>query len=373
MTTDPPSAPGNPNAHVTMRLGSAIKPDKGDLWAQALTPNLLSGEHVRLLVKGRLSNLTDDLIAVTDLRVLAAQTTQHCRVREELALAEISGAEPGRTRLGGHGVTLSTPSGESRRISLSAMRGAGDDEPLVAGTIQDLLRAEISPELAAARLDDEALRSDELQRLTDARQGLWPGTIVVGSRPRSKAAETVIAHCGPRESPWLIIGSLGAGVLAAFEDRLILVKTGAITAIGAGSFGGARVTSFAFDHITGIEYNSGMLNGVLEVLTPSYSGSANKDFWRGTGRSPNSDSNSPFALSNTLPLSKSEHAQALPHLNELRRRIADSKRVNVTFTQEPAAPGSGLVAELEKLANLRDAGVLDDEEFRAAKQRLLNS
>lgn len=37
----------------------------------------------------------------------------------------------------------------------------------------------------------------------------------------------------------------------------------------------------------------------------------------------------------------------------------------------PAAPAVDIVAELQKLAALKDAGVLDDAEFSAAKARLL--
>jgi hypothetical protein len=37
----------------------------------------------------------------------------------------------------------------------------------------------------------------------------------------------------------------------------------------------------------------------------------------------------------------------------------------------PQAAGSDLMAQLEQLAQMHAAGVLDDEEFAAAKQRLL--
>ncbi len=38
----------------------------------------------------------------------------------------------------------------------------------------------------------------------------------------------------------------------------------------------------------------------------------------------------------------------------------------------PAAGGSDLIAELQKLASLKDAGILDDAEFAAAKAKLLS-
>jgi len=37
----------------------------------------------------------------------------------------------------------------------------------------------------------------------------------------------------------------------------------------------------------------------------------------------------------------------------------------------PAAPGSDLTTQLQQLAQLHDSGVLSDEEFTAAKQKLL--
>ncbi len=37
----------------------------------------------------------------------------------------------------------------------------------------------------------------------------------------------------------------------------------------------------------------------------------------------------------------------------------------------PAAPGSDLTAQLQQLAQLHESGVLSDEEFSAAKQKLL--
>ena len=35
----------------------------------------------------------------------------------------------------------------------------------------------------------------------------------------------------PGETPWLIIASLREGLLAAFDDRVIIVKNGVVTAL----------------------------------------------------------------------------------------------------------------------------------------------
>lgn len=238
---------------------------------------------------------------------------------------------------------------------------------------------------AAERLEAIDARRQELQgRLDERRSGtgsasvadtvLGPDVRTVGGLPSKKATQVIIQHCQSDERPWLVINAGSAGVLAAFDDRLMVIKTGAVTSFMAGSLGGGRTATFHYSDVTGIEYNSGLLNGVLEILTPSYSGGAQKDFWKGTNKSRNADSNDPWTLSNTLPLPKPLHAEALPYLNELRSRIAAAKRT-VVITQAPPPPpapaGGGLAAEIAELAGLRDAGVLSEEEFAAAKAKLL--
>jgi len=193
----------------------------------------------------------------------------------------------------------------------------------------------------------------------------------------SPKEEAVLAEHAPQgERPWLVINpGAGAGFLAAFDRELIIAKTSLTAGFMAGSLGGRRVTTFPYTQITGIEYNAGMMSGVLEILTPSYQGSANKDYWKGTGLNPNKDTNNPFTLSNTLPLMKPEFKQAAADIAELRQRVHAAHQVTVVIpaATAPAAPtpATGLAAELQQLAELHSAGVLSEEEFAQAKAKLL--
>jgi len=144
------------------------------------------------------------------------------------------------------------------------------------------------------------------------------------------------------------------------------VKVGGMTSIMAGALGGGRITTFPYADITGIEYNAGILLGVLEILTPSYQGTANKDFWRGSRSSRNADANDPYTLSNTLPLDKDLYRQAAPYLTTLREKLAESKRPILTITETTGGPG--IAEEISRLAALHAQGVLDDAEFAAAKR-----
>lgn len=225
-------------------------------------------------------------------------------------------------------------------------------------TQKDKVRASQASERASAAADQQLALDDILR---DAE--------TFGTKPSKKALAAILDHAGVDESPWLIMGGGAGGVLAAFEDRLLIIKTGGLTSMVAGTFGGGRFTTFMYSDITGIEYNSGMVNGVLEVLTPSYQGSANKDFWKGTGSGRNDDSNDPFTLSNTLPWSKSLYQASTQQITELRRRIAEAKRPQVA--QQAAGSGSSLGAQIKELAELHADGVLSDVEFEAAKARLI--
>lgn len=181
------------------------------------------------------------------------------------------------------------------------------------------------------------------------------------------AAEAIRRLCFDGTEPWLILAPGPAnGVLAAWDDRLSVIKTGFLAGMVAGSLGGERTASFHFTDITGIEYNSGLANGILEVLTPSYSGGTNKDFWR-------IGENSPLKQSNTLPIAKFNYAAALDDINELRRRISEVKsgRFKPAPTQQAAPSPTAAAEEIKSLADLRDQGILTEDEFTAKKAQIL--
>lgn len=72
---------------------------------------------------------------------------------------------------------------------------------------------------------------------------------------------------------------------------------------------------------------------------------------------------------NRRAMAKAEQQQAAYQEQEAPAQTAP---VQAAPAQPPAPAGGGdLVAELSKLAELREAGVLSEDEFTAAKQRLL--
>jgi hypothetical protein len=165
-------------------------------------------------------------------------------------------------------------------------------------------------------------------------------------------------HMSEDESvEFYLLGTNSQGIVA-LKDRLLVIKPG----WEAGAAFGARVTSFYYRDIAGIEVNTGMLMGVLEVNTPAYQGTQEKDYW-----SLNKDRD-PRKLTNCIPIVKRALKHYQPYLDRLRTMINEAKQ---THAAPPSADSGDVVSKLEKLASLKESGVLSEQEFEQAKKRVL--
>lgn len=345
-------------------VGAKLRDKRRDAWLASLTPRLYPGEQLLLLATNNLLRPLCDGLAITNARIVAFQ-----------------GAE-----LGQKGFKLEAFASDIAGIEISERRGNSylvlqrrSTEDLVVGSVH---KSDVAPVLRTAQEVATSGTPAEVQAAVAAhgaqaaaQRDLWRQVEVIGSAPNEKAWRTLRDHALPGEAPWFVIGVGAGGVFAAFADRCMIVKVGALTSMMTGSLGGGRITAFPLAEITGVEYNGGLVNGVLEILTPSYQGSANKDFWRGTTSSRNADSNDPWTLSNTLPMAKQVYQQALPRLNEMRARITEAKRPTVTIASSslpsPHGTQDTLTEELTKLTALYQQGALTEAEFVTAKQAAL--
>ncbi len=337
-------------------------PAKGEKKRAIAQRGLLPSEEVWFLgVCNNLSPLASE-IALTPLRLLVMLNHE---IKFEAAYSDISDLQSDPKK-----ETVRVTTADARSMLIKMVPKA--DIPVIEHYVQFGQANAPDPQLVAEAEAASAATAEASLKIAAAKAVDWPHTIVKGKLSQ-KASEAILRQCHGDEQPWLILTSSGgAGTLVGFDDRMAIIKTGALTSFMAGSLGGERSATFHFTDITGIEYNSGFMNGVLEVLTPSYSGTANRDYWTGVSASRNADSNNPWTPSNTLPLAKLEYTQYLAEINELKSRISKSKQQSVQVVVAPAA-ANGLADQLAKLAELRDSGVLSDEEFGAAKTRLLSS
>jgi hypothetical protein len=124
---------------------------------------------------------------------------------------------------------------------------------------------------------------------------------------------------------------------------VIVTKSG----VNAGAVFGAKVTSFPFDLIAVIEVTTSGVRTALIVRSAGDRGSS--DVW-----------SSP----NMVPFNRSDRERA--------QRFANHA-TEVRTSGKPRAEATASVAdELVKLASLRDAGVLSEDEFAAQKAKLLS-
>lgn len=247
-------------------------------------------------------------------------------------------------------------------------------------TQKELVKAARAAEVATRQEQAEAEQAHQRSLRERAATKTWPNTRLPNGPPNKAGGLTILQHCHDGEEPWFILTSFGTGCMACFEDRLMVIKAGNTQGLMAGTLFGSRSTTFYYSDINAIEFNKQVFGSVLEVLTASYQGTNNHDFWRGSTRSRNANSGDPYTLSNTLPIANSEYTAARAEMSELRRRIAAAKQTTVNVSL-PAAPppaptelpsGDDLVSKLTRLAELKDAGVLSDEEFAAAKAQLFS-
>ena len=100
----------------------------------------------------------------------------------------------------------------------------------------------------------------------------------------------------------------------------------------------------AFARITGIEDRTGLMTGFITIHLGE----------------------------DTLTFSRIPKADVGPMAGALRARVAQAPQTAEPIEPtEPTAAGDSPLAELERLARLRDAGVVTAEEFEAAKRTLL--
>jgi len=148
-------------------------------------------------------------------------------------------------------------------------------------------------------------------------------------------------------------GDLGHA-LVCLDDRLVILKGG----FHAGTTFGAMSATIYYRDVTGIQVRTHLMSGWIEISSPSFQGRERK-----RSRQPRTSDRDVYKLPNCVPIHR-RHADAYADpLARLRELVAAAKH-----EQRPAA---AVVDELERLAALRRDGWITEQEFAAAKDRLL--
>jgi hypothetical protein len=147
-------------------------------------------------------------------------------------------------------------------------------------------------------------------------------------------------------------GDLGHA-LVCLDDRLLVLKSG----FHAGTTFGTMAATIFYRDVTGIQVRMHLVSGWIEISSPSFQGRERK-----RTRHPRTSDRDVYKLPNCVPIHRMHLAQYDAPLAELRQLVADAKEGVVR---------SDVVAELERLSELADAGHLDEREYARAKSMVL--
>jgi hypothetical protein len=171
-----------------------------------------------------------------------------------------------------------------------------------------------------------------------------------------KASEAVSAELLPDEEVRVIVtGSSGQAILGT-DRRAFVYKKGVL----AGATLGRKLTTYEYEHISGIELHLGMSSGAVVIRAPGEI-SVRTSAWSNKKDSPNE-------ARNAIPVQRRRDVEA--QVRSLRELVAAWNRSEHTpskhETEQPDTLG-----QIERLGQLRDRGLLSDDEFESKKAELL--
>lgn len=131
----------------------------------------------------------------------------------------------------------------------------------------------------------------------------------------------------------------GNGILVATNKRLVFIDKGLVF--------GLKVEDFPFDKISSIQYSTGLLLGKLTIFT-----SGNK------------------AVIDNVDKKKVRIFGDFVR-NKISSKDAVETKTPINQSQQKADTSDDIVSNLERLAKLKERGILTEDEFTQQKQRIL--
>lgn len=139
------------------------------------------------------------------------------------------------------------------------------------------------------------------------------------------------------------------GLLEVYEDRVNITPKGVLGFLNKGLKG---TKSIPFFSITGVQFKkSGMTSGYIQFTMPGGNES------RG----------------GVLAATRDENTFMFARQNELAIEIKDyiENRIQELHRPQASSPAFSITDELQKLVDMKTNGILSDDEFEAAKRRII--
>ena len=329
-------------------VGSKLKDTDVANYAAILESLLVDGDEIRGIFWANALKPMKSALAITNGRIVGLSKadlgTPAKAMRDEIRAGDIAGGQVNRKRLGNPKLTLTLSDGRQR------------DYAYVHNDDADAIERHLAALTASGNSLSAGLGAQDQQRA--AEKNARSGAATTGPRARlhPKANEALDTNLDPDEQVVVVITGASNQALIGTDRRAFVYKKGFM----AGAAFGSEMTSWDYRNLVGVQLHAGMMSGSVVLQAPGQSGSKT-NYWK-------QGDDDPFKAPNAIPVSR-PFDQAEKGVAELRRLIAQAHAP----VQAPAAAPQpvSFAEEIAKLADLRSSGALTDEEFAAAKARLL--
>jgi hypothetical protein len=333
---------------VPYDIGIKLKDTDVAKYLAILEPLLVDDEEIRGIFWANALKPMKNAMAITNGRLLGLSKadlgTPAKAVRDEVRAGEIAGCQVTRKRLGNAKLTLSLSDGQQRDYA-----HVQDDDA-------DAIERHLAALAASGHALGASLEAQDQQGA--AANSARSEAAMEGPRARlhRKANEALDANLDTGERVVVVITGASNQAVIGTDRRAFVYKKGFM----AGATFGSEMTSWDYRNLVGVQLHAGMMSGSVVLQAPGQSGSKTSYWKQGDA--------DPFKAPNAIPVSR-PFDQAEKGVAELRRLIAQA---HAPVQAPAAAPQPVSVAEeIAKLAELSSSGALTDEEFAAAKARLL--
>jgi len=170
----------------------------------------------------------------------------------------------------------------------------------------------------------------------------------MASKLPKKEAKQLLASLNTDEQVLGQLVGVRDQVVVATDRRVLILKHGAAT----GTAFGSKTTSYSYEQLTSVEVRTGLAGCILEVSAAGVAVAAG-------GRVANA------VAPNAVTFAKKQ----LPDVHAMANKIRE--RINPGAVAPVAVEAIDPLDQLPRLAALKDAGVLTDEEFAAKKTEIL--
>jgi hypothetical protein len=192
------------------------------------------------------------------------------------------------------------------------------------------------------RLDNERVNSADYDKL------------------KGKVKSALEQNLSPEEMIRVIIRGAHGQAMIGTDTRVFVCKPGFM----AGASFGVETTSWSYQNLVGVQTHKGIMSGAVALQGPGQTGQKTS-YWA-TGK------DDPAKAPNAIPV-----AGGWTEVNKgvaiLRQLIDQAHRAPAPAAAGADTAASSTADELRKLAELRNEGILSEEEFQAQKERLLGS